>query len=116
MGGLPPGMINLVCTNVPGPLIPLYGAGKRMLSMYPLLPLSGDLGLGVAITSYDKSLNFGFACDPGIVPDVDRISALLDEEYIRLREAAGVGVSDLPDIGVARERVESTAGAMAASG
>jgi len=101
MGGIPPGLINLVCTNVPGPLIPLYGAGQRMLAMYPLLPLAGDLGLGVAITSYDKSLYFGLACDPTIVPDVERVSELLDEEFVKLRDAAGVPASDLPDIGVA---------------
>jgi hypothetical protein len=102
-------MINLVCTNVPGPLIPLYGAGKRMLAMYPLLPLTADLGLGVAITSYDKNLYFGIACDPAIVPDVDRISELLDDEFVSLRNAAGVSASDLPDIGVPGNRPEASA-------
>jgi diacylglycerol O-acyltransferase len=106
-------MINLVCTNVPGPLIPLYGAGQRMLGMYPLLPLTGDLGLGVAITSYDKSLYFGIACDPTIVPDVDRISELLDEEFVRLRDAAGVPASDLPDVGVVPGRTGAATGVAA---
>jgi hypothetical protein len=111
MGGLPPGMINLVCTNVPGPLIPLYGAGRRMLAMYPLLPLAGDLGLGVAITSYDQDLYFGIVCDPTIVPDVERISELIGREFAGLREAAGVSATDLPPIGVAADRRE--AGALA---
>ena len=113
MGGIPAGMVNLVCTNVPGPLIPLYGAGQRMLGMYPLLPLTGDLGLGVAITSYDKSLYFGIACDPAIVPDVDRISELLDEEFVTLRGAAGVPASDLPDVGVAPGRTGAATGVAA---
>jgi WS/DGAT/MGAT family acyltransferase len=105
VGGIPGGMINLVCTNVPGPLIPLYGSGHRMLASWPLLPLAGDLGLGVAIISYDKSLYFGVMSDPSIVPDVELVRDFIDEEFQRLRSAAGVAATDLPDeIGVQSER------------
>jgi len=114
INGLPPGMINVVCTNVPGPLIPLYGSGRRMQAMYPLLPLTGDLGLGIAITSYDKSLYFGVISDPDIVPDVERITEFLDDEFARLREAAGVPESDLPDVG-ANPRGQTAAVATAAT-
>jgi WS/DGAT/MGAT family acyltransferase len=96
--GLLPGMINLACTNVPGPLIPLYGTGHRMLDFYPLIPLAGDLGLGIAILSYDRYLHWGICCDPNIVPDVDRIGDLVGEEFRALREAAGVQASDLPEV------------------
>jgi diacylglycerol O-acyltransferase len=94
--GMLPGMINLACTNVPGPLIPLYGTGHRMLDFYPMLPLAGDLGVGVAIMSYDQSLYWGISCDPNIVPDVDSIGRLIGEEFVALRDAAGVPASDLP--------------------
>ncbi len=105
VGGIPRGMVNLVCTNVPGPLIPLYGSGHRMLAMYPLLPLAGDMGIGIAITSYDKSLYFGVMSDPTIVPDVERIRDFIDEEFRRLREAARIPATDLPaEIGVRPER------------
>jgi hypothetical protein len=95
--GMLPGMINLACTNVPGPLIPLYGTGHRMLDFYPLLPLAGDLGLGVAIMSYDQSLYWGVSCDPKIVPDVDTIGRFIGEEFRALRETAGVPATDLPE-------------------
>jgi hypothetical protein len=91
-----PGMINLACTNVPGPLIPLYGTGHRMLDFYPMLPLAGDMGLGVAIMSYDQSLYWGISSDPKIVPDVDAIGRLIDDELRALRDAAGVPATDLP--------------------
>jgi hypothetical protein len=94
--GVLPGMINLACTNVPGPLIPLYGTGHRMLDFYPMLPLAGDLGLGVAIMSYDQHLHWGISCDPEIVPDVDAIGRLIGEEFVALRDAAGVPATDLP--------------------
>jgi WS/DGAT/MGAT family acyltransferase len=94
--GMLPGMINLACTNVPGPLIPLYGTGHRMLDFYPMLPLAGDMGLGVAIMSYDQSLYWGISSDPKIVPDVDAIGRLIDDELRALRDAAGVPATDLP--------------------
>ncbi len=102
MGGVPRGALNLVCTNVPGPLIPLYSVGHRMLAHYPLVPLAGDLGIGVGITSFDKGLYVGIMSDPTIVDDVDVIARFFGEEFERLRAAAGVAASDLRDIGVAR--------------
>ncbi|MDE3096769.1 MAG: wax ester/triacylglycerol synthase family O-acyltransferase [Chloroflexota bacterium] len=102
MGGVPRGALNLVCTNVPGPLIPLYSVGHRMLAHYPLVPLAGDLGIGVGITSFDKGLYVTIISDPEILADVDVIARLYAEEFERLRAVAGVVASDLSDIGVAR--------------
>jgi hypothetical protein len=96
-GGVPPGGANLVCTNVPGPMIPLYAVGHRMLEHYPMVPLAGDLGIGVGITSFDKGLFMGIMSDPTIIDDVDRIATYCADEFRLLREAAGVPVSDLPD-------------------
>lgn len=102
MGGVPAGGANLVCTNVPGPMIPLYCVGHRMQQHYPLVPLAGDLGIGVGITSFDKHLFLGVMADPEIVPDVARIGEYCADEFRMLREMAGVAVSDLPDIGAPR--------------
>jgi len=99
MGGVPQGALNLVCTNVPGPMIPLYSVGHRMVGHYPMVPLAADLGLGVGITSCDKHLYLGVMSDPDIVPDVDAIARHADTEFRALREAAGVPESDLPDVG-----------------
>jgi WS/DGAT/MGAT family acyltransferase len=110
IGGVPQGALNLVCTNVPGPLIPLWTVGHRMLAHYPLVPLAGDLGIGVGITSYDKDLYLGLMCDPDIVPDVDTIRQYVDEEFQALRRAADIPVSDLPDFGVSRNGHGAQAG------
>jgi diacylglycerol O-acyltransferase len=98
-GGVPPGGANLVCTNVPGPMIPLYSAGHRMLAHYPMVPLAGDMGIGLGITSFNTSLYIGVMCDPNIVGDVDLIAEYCAAEFKALREAAGVPVSDLPEFG-----------------
>ncbi len=99
MNGVPPGGANLVCTNVPGPMIPLYAVGHRMLQHFPLVPLAGDLGIGAGITSFDKHLFLGVMCDPEIIGDIDTIGRYCDLEFEALRDAAGVSVSDLPDFG-----------------
>ncbi len=99
LGGIPQGMLNLICTNVPGPMIPLYSVGHRLLEHYPMVPLAADFGIGVGITSFDKGLYLGIMCDPEIVGDVDKIAAYAAAEFRALREAAGVAESDLPDIG-----------------
>ncbi len=99
MGGVPQGALNLICTNVPGPMIPLYSVGHRLLEHYPMVPLAADLGVGVGITSFDKGLYLGIMCDPAIVEDVEKIAEYAAAEFRALREAAGVSESDLPDIG-----------------
>jgi WS/DGAT/MGAT family acyltransferase len=114
MGGVPPGGANLVCTNVPGPMIPLYSVGHRMLAHYPLVPLAGDMGIGAGITSFDKALYLSVMCDPNIVGDIEAIGELCADEFRRLREAAGVAVDDLPEIG-ARPRRKATRNGIEAS-
>jgi diacylglycerol O-acyltransferase len=62
--------VNLVVTNVPGPPFPLYLMGARLLEAIPVVPLGGNLTIGVAILSYDGGLVFGVTSDPGTCPDV----------------------------------------------
>ena len=91
-------IVNLVCTNVPGPMIPLYSVGHLLLAHYPFVPLSMNLGLGVGVTSYNQKLYFGLMADPHAVPDIDVLRQFVDESFLELRRAAGVGPSDLPVI------------------
>ena len=106
-------MVNLICTNVPGPMIPLYAVGHLLLAHYPLVPLSLDMGLGVGVTSYNQKLYFGLMADPRAVPDLDVLKRCLDDSFLELRAAAGVDATDLPPInvqpsnGAAAQRVEA---------
>lgn len=63
--------INTVTTNVPGPQIPLYAGGRRMLKAYPYVPLAGQVRIGVAIFSYDGQVTFGVTGDYDTTPDID---------------------------------------------
>lgn len=64
-------LVNLVVTNVPGPPVPLYLLGSRMLEAFPVVPLGGNLSEGVAILSYEDAINIGVTADPDTCPDVD---------------------------------------------
>ena len=56
---------NLVVTNVPGPQLPLYLLGARMLDNYGLIPLIDYLCLGIVLFSYDGKLCWGFTARLG---------------------------------------------------
>jgi hypothetical protein len=68
---MPQRNVNTVTTNVPGPQLPLYAAGRRMLKCYPYVPLAGNVRVGVAIFSYNGQVNFGVTGDYDTAPDID---------------------------------------------
>jgi diacylglycerol O-acyltransferase / wax synthase len=78
-------IFNLVVTNVPGPQVPLYAAGARLLETYPVVPLADGQGLAVGITSYDGGLYYGFTADRDALPDVDVLAGTVDEAFDELR-------------------------------
>jgi diacylglycerol O-acyltransferase len=85
---LPP--FNIISTNVPGPQVPMYAMGKRMIAYYPYVPVGFGLGCGCAILSYDQHLFFGLTADTKAMPDVERLREQLYESFYELRKAAGV--------------------------
>ena len=88
VNGISKRIFNLVVTNVPGPQVPLYAAGARMLETYPVVPLADGQGLAVGITSYDGGLFYGFNADRDALPDVDVLAATVRRG---VRRAAGDG-------------------------
>lgn len=125
LGAVPPPpntLANMVCTNVPGPMTPLYSMGHRLLAHYPLVPIAWEMGIGCGVTSYNQKLYFGLIGDAEAGADVQRLKEFLDQAFIELRAAAGVAKSELPQVGVApaangvrrRRAAAPAAGSMAA--
>jgi hypothetical protein len=81
---------NLVCTNVPGPRVPLFGFGHRLAAHYPLVPLAFETGLNCALLTYNHTLHVGLVADAGAIDDPDVVVARLLEAYADLRAAAGI--------------------------
>lgn len=79
---------NLIVTNVPGPRVPLYVLGARLVELYPHLPLFEHQGLGVAVLSYDQQLGFGLIADREVVPDLAGLAEAIPAAFAELAEAA----------------------------
>ncbi len=89
--GSPPNTIaNIVCTNVPGPVMRLYCVGHRMISHYALAPISWEMAINCAIMTYNREITFTWVVDPEAVLDLERLNALLIEAYEEMRADAGV--------------------------
>jgi diacylglycerol O-acyltransferase len=71
--------VNTVTTNVPGPQIPLYAAGRRMTRAYPYVPLASQLRIGIAMFSYDGAVNFGITADYDSVPDIEVLASAIED-------------------------------------
>jgi WS/DGAT/MGAT family acyltransferase len=77
-------LFNLVVTNVPGPQFPLYAAGARMLSMYPVVPLAKNQALSIGLTSYDGGVYYGLNADRDAMADIDVLASCLNESLAEL--------------------------------
>jgi WS/DGAT/MGAT family acyltransferase len=69
---------NLVVTNVPGPQFPLYVLGRRMESIFPMVPLARRQALCVGIMSYDGQVNFGLIGDYDAMADLESFALDLE--------------------------------------
>ena len=79
---------NLISTNVPGPQVPLYCMGARMLEAYPMVPLSRNLGLGIAILSYCGTLHLGLLADRDTFPDLEVLASGITDAFAEMRAHA----------------------------
>ncbi len=89
---LPITPFNLVCTNVPGPQVPLYMLGHKMLHCYPYVPVGGEMAVNCAILSYNGTVYFGFSGDTHAAPDLRVMEKLLQKSFAELRETVGAQV------------------------
>ena len=72
-----PLVANVVISNVPGPPVPLYMAGARMLSNYPTSIVVHGMALNITVQSYDQQMDFGLMADAGAMPDVRTLADAL---------------------------------------
>jgi diacylglycerol O-acyltransferase len=86
--GLSRRLFNLVVTNVPGPQVPLYAGGARMVEVFPVVPLARGQGLAIGLTSYDGTVYFGLNADRDSISDVDALADLIEQEIAYLVELA----------------------------
>jgi WS/DGAT/MGAT family acyltransferase len=61
--------VNLVISNVPGPRDPLFCAGARLESLYPVSVVIDGVGLNMTVMSYRDGMDLGVVTDRGQIPD-----------------------------------------------
>jgi len=84
---LPP--FNLTISNVPGPNIPVYLCGAKLLAHYPVSVITDGQGLNITVVGYLGRLHFGLTACRELVPDIDVLAGYLADELEILLEAAG---------------------------
>jgi WS/DGAT/MGAT family acyltransferase len=85
-------IMNLLVSNVPGPLFPVYMAGAQLVRAYPMGPVIEGAGLNITVMSYMNSVDFGFLCCRDLVPDVWDLASAVEPAFAELQKAA----ADLP--------------------
>ena len=84
---LPP--FNLCVSNVPGPNIPVYMCGAKLLAHYPVSVITDGQGLNITVLGYLGQLHFGLLSCRELVPDLDQLAGYLVDELELLVKAAG---------------------------
>lgn len=81
-------MFNTVITNIPGPPVPLYMNGARLVTQYGLGPVFEGMGIIHPVFSYCGRITISFTSDRGIMPDPEVYAECLQESFEELRDAA----------------------------
>jgi len=80
-----PQVANVTISNVPGPPMPLYMAGARMLTNYPASIIVHGMALNITVQSYAGSLDFGVMADAKAMPDVGSFAQAVEVAFDDLR-------------------------------
>jgi diacylglycerol O-acyltransferase len=83
---LPP--FNVTISNVPGPNVPVYLCGARLVAHYPVSVVTDGQGLNITLVGYLGQLHFGLVSCRELVPDLDKLAGYLADELALLAEAA----------------------------
>ncbi len=79
--------LNTVITNVPGPQVPLYSGGAKLLVQYGLGPIMDGMGLIHPIGSYNGSAVISFTSCRELLPDPEFYEQCIRESFAALKEA-----------------------------
>jgi len=86
ISGVMPPLANVVVSNIPGPQVPLYAAGARMSTYWPMSIVEHGVGLNITAMSYAGAMGFGFTTALSAVPDARQLSRALAATFDELVE------------------------------
>lgn len=77
-----------ITTSVPGPQLPLYALGRRLVEIIPYVPIATTLRTGVCIFTYNGRVIFGITGDYDTTPDLDVLARGIERGIASLLLAA----------------------------
>jgi diacylglycerol O-acyltransferase len=80
--------LNTVITNVPGPQIPLYFTGARMVGLYGMGPVMDGMGIIHPIFSYSGLISISVTACREMMPDPGFYAECIQASFDELMEAA----------------------------
>jgi hypothetical protein len=82
-------LANVLISNVPGPTAPLYLAGARLTSFWPLSAVEHGVGVNITVLSYAGTMDFGIVAARAAVRDAHLLKAALQRAFDELAAATG---------------------------
>ena len=82
-----PAPFNVAISNVPGPRKPMYFAGSKVLTYFPVSIATHGSALNITLQSYVDRLDFGLVACKIAVPEVQEIANSIVEEFELLKAA-----------------------------
>ena len=80
--------LNTVITNVPGPQVPLYYTGAKMVALYGMGPVMDGMGLIHAVFSYSGRISISVTACRDQMPDPGFYAECLQDSFDTLQAAA----------------------------
>lgn len=81
---------NTVVTNVPGPPVPLYSHGAKLVAYHGLGPLIDGMGIIHPVFSYNGQMGIAFNACRKMLPDPEYYESCIEDAFAELCAAAGV--------------------------
>lgn len=80
-------VFNLPITNVPGPQVPLYLQGARLVQQYNTAPLFDSMGLVIVAVSYEGRLTLNFTTCPDVVAHAQSLQTHVADSLSAIEDA-----------------------------
>lgn len=74
-------VFNTIVTNVPGPPVPIYSVGAKLVGMQGLICLSDGMALGHVVQSYDGQASITFTACRKAMPDPEFYAECLQQSF-----------------------------------
>ncbi len=80
-----PPVANVTISNVPGPTVPLWLAGAKLLADYPISIVVHGVALNITVQSYHESLDIGIVACARAMPEAAELAAHIEAAFRELQ-------------------------------